>query len=131
MVDSAMTRIRHGFTLVEVMASLLVLTVGLTTAAGLMFYAMHLVRASHGQTIGMATAMTILADPSPLSTDPLLTPNGATTSGYLNGLWVERRESDEISLGRTDASVLVNIDVYDANGGTCLVSVNRRMIKKN
>lgn len=126
-----MSGTRRGFTLVEVMACLLVLTVGLTTAAGLIFYAMHLVRASHGQSIGMATAMTALADPSPLSTDPSLSPSGATTSGYLNGLWVERRESDEISLGGNDASVLVSVDVYDGNGGTCYASVTRRLLKKN
>lgn len=126
-----MNRQRQGFTLIEVMACLLVLALGLTAAAGLMFYGLHLVRASHGKTIGMATAMTVLADPSPLRTDPSLTPSGATTTGYLNGLWVERKESDEISLGGNDASVLVSVDVYDGSGGACYASVTRRLLKKN
>ena len=65
-----MTSSRQGFTLIEVLVCVMVLTLGLTSAAGLMYYAIHLVRTSHGQTIGMATAMTALADPSPLSTDP-------------------------------------------------------------
>lgn len=127
-----MPRAQRGFTLIEVLACLLVLAVGLTAATGMVQYAMHLVRTSHGQSVGMATALTVLADPSPLATDPSLTPNDPTTgnaTGYLNGLWVERRESDELHLGGNEYSVLVSVDVYDGNGGTNYASVVRRLIR--
>lgn len=131
-VEIPMMKHRNGFTLIEVMACLLVIALGLTAAAGLMFYGLHLVRTAHGKTIGMATAMTVLADPSPLKTDPSLTPSGPATSGYLNGLWVVRTESGETSLDTTNklVAVTVNVDVYGGGNGECYASVTRRLIRR-
>jgi len=123
--------IRRAFTLIEVMAGVLVLGLGLLSATALIFYGMRLARSAQNKSIGMATAMTVLADPSPLRTDPSLTPNGATTSGYLNGLWVERSESDPVFLDSPTnkrRAVTITVDVYEASGGSLCASANRRVI---
>ena len=69
-----MSPIRRGYTLIEVMASSLVLSLGLLSACALVFYGLRIIRNAQGKSIGMATAMTILADPSPLKTGSHFTP---------------------------------------------------------
>lgn len=126
-------RTRRGFTLIEVMASVLVVAIGLTAACGLILYGLHLARASHGRTIGMATALSVLDDATPLATDSSQSPDAPTTSGYLNGLWVVRSESAETPLdgaiGKLVA-VTVNVDVFEASNGACYASVSRRVLRQ-
>lgn len=127
-----MRRTHRGFTLIEVMASVLVLAMGLTAACGLILYGLHLVRTAHGRTVGMATAMSVLNDTTPLPTDPSQSPNAPTTSGYLNGLWVVRTETDEMPLdgaNGTLVTVTVNVDVFEASNGECFASASRRLIR--
>lgn len=124
---------RRGFTLIEVMACTLILAMALTAACGLILYGLHLVRSAHGRTVGMATAMSVIADPSPLRTDPSMSPNAPTSSGYLNGLWVVRTESEETPLDGaigTLVAVTVTVDVSDANNGEVFVCTSRRMIRR-
>ena len=130
---SCRLRTRRAFTLIEVMACVLVLGLGLLAATALIFYGLRLARSAHAKSLGMATAMTVLSDPKPLATDSTLSPDGATTSGYLNGLWVERKEADAMALdGATGkrVAVTVTVDVYEANGGALCASANRRIIKR-
>jgi prepilin-type N-terminal cleavage/methylation domain-containing protein len=132
-VELLMNYPRTGFTLIEVMACVLVITLGLSSAIGLVIFGQRLVRKSHGQTIGMATAMTVTVDPSPLKTDPSLSPNAPTSSGYLNGLWVVRTESDETPISGTGGkmvAVTVRVDVYEIDGGDCFASTTRRLIRQ-
>jgi prepilin-type N-terminal cleavage/methylation domain-containing protein len=119
-----------GFTLIEVMACVLVIALGLTAACGLILYGLHLARNSHGRTIGLATAITVLNDPSPLQTDPSMSPNAPSTSGYLNGLWVERKESDPTPLGGRFVAVTVSVDVFEVANGENFAAVTRRMIRR-
>ena len=124
---------RRGFTLIEVMACVLILGLGLLAATALIFYGLRLARSAQAKSLGMATAMTVISDPSPLATDPTLSPSGATTSGYLNGLWVERKEADAVALDGAAGkrvAVTVTVDVYEANGGVLCTSANRRIIKR-
>ncbi len=124
---------RRGFTLIEVMACTLILAMALTAACGLILYGLHLVRSAHGRTVGMATAMSVIADPSPLQTDPSMSPNAPTSSGYLNGLWVVRTESEETPLDGaigTLVAVTVTVDVSEANNGEVFVCTSRRMIRR-
>jgi len=132
-VVRTMRQRRSGFTLIEVLACLLVLTLGLTAACGLVFYGLRLVRNAHGKTIGMTTALTVLVDPTPLRTDPTLSPSGPTTSGYLNGLWVVRTESAATpidGIGGVLVAVTVTVDVYEASNGACYASLSRRLTKR-
>ncbi len=123
----------RGFTFIEVMASVLVLAMGLTAACGLILYGLHLARTAHGRTIGMATAMSVLNDTTPLPTDPSQSPDAPTTSGYLNGLWVVRTETNEMPLDGPAAklvTVTVNVDVFEAANGECYASASRRLIRR-
>jgi prepilin-type N-terminal cleavage/methylation domain-containing protein len=121
-----------GFTLIEVMACVLVLSLGLTAACGLTLYGLHLARSAHGRTIGLATAMTVLNDPSPLQTDPSMSPNAPSSSGYLNGLWVVRTESAPApvdgGVGK-HVAVTVSVDVFEVANGENFASVTRRIIR--
>lgn len=129
---------RRAFTLIEVMACVLVLGLGLLAATALIFYGLRLARGAQGKSLGMATAMTVLSDPKPLATDPTLSPSANAkktsddTSGYLNGLWVVRKESDAADLDATGkrVAVTVTVDVYKVNGGTPCASASRRIIKR-
>jgi len=121
-----------GFTLIEVLACVMVLTMGLISACGLTLYGLRLVAKSRAQTLALATATAVLVDPSPLSTDPSLSPNGASTSGYLNGLWVVRTEVDPVILDGSAKlrSVTVNVDVYNGQNGDAVLSMNRRLLRR-
>lgn len=124
---------RRGTTLIEVMACVLVIAFGLMAAYAMILYGLRLVAKAHGESVGTATAMTVLADPSPLRTDPTLSPDSATSQGYLNGMWVVRQESDPLPLdgaGGKLVSVTVDVDVYETAGGTPLVSVSRRLLRR-
>lgn len=131
--DLTMMRACSGFTLIEVMACILILVMGLTAACGLILYGIHLVRTAHGRTIGVATALSVLEDATPLPTDLSQSPNAATSSGYLNGLWVVRTESNPTpadgAAGKL-VTITVNVDVFEAANGTCYASVSRRLIRQ-
>ena len=81
----------RGFTLIEVLAALIVLTLGMLSAIGLVVYGVQLAQLSIGRTTGMATAMSVAIDARPLPPpDPLWTQSGSMTTGYINGFWIER-----------------------------------------
>jgi hypothetical protein len=126
-----------AYTLIEVLASIMVLTIGLVSAASMVLYGLHFARLAQGRSIGLATAATAVSDPAPLSTDPTLTLDWPSEdSGYLNGLWVERREDDPTPLdGQPLATsklkaVTVSVDVYEGAGGRCVASLTRRVIRQ-
>jgi prepilin-type N-terminal cleavage/methylation domain-containing protein len=119
----------RAFTLIEVMACVLVLGMGLLAATALIFYGLRLARLAQAKSLGMATAMTVLADPKPLPTDPTESPDGATP-GYLNGLWVERQEKDAVTIDADHEAVTIIVDVFESSRGTPCASVNRRIIRR-
>lgn len=128
-----MKRSSGGYTLIEVLASVLVLGIALMAAAGMLLYGLAMARTALGRSIGMATARSVLADATPLPTDAALSPHGPTASGYLNGLWVERKESRPTPLegiGGSLVAVTVSVDVFEASGGRCVASASRRVLRR-
>lgn len=120
-----------GFTLIEVLAALIVLTLGLLSAVGLVVYGIHLAHLSIGRTTGMATALSVAVDARPLPPpDPLWTVSGAKITGYINGFWVEREESDILPLGPGLVSVTVHVDVFETMRGKPLASVSTRIVRR-
>lgn len=125
-------RAERGFTLIEVLACVMILSVGLLSATGLVLYGLRLHSLAHAREIGVVTAESVLGDAEPLPTDPAMTPSGASSSGFLNGLWVERRESGEVDISGgmgTLSSVYVTVDVYESQSGRPIVSLARRVIR--
>lgn len=121
----------RGFTLIEVLAALIVLTLGLLSAIGLVVYGIHMAHLSIGRTTGMATAMSVAVDARPLPPpDPLWTESGPLTTGYINGFWVEREESDVHPLGPGLVSMTVHVDVFETMRGNRLASVSTRVVRR-
>jgi len=141
--------LRRAFTLIEVLAIILIASVGILAATGVVVYAMYLAAQAQAQSTGMGTAMSIAADPQPLlrpdrasdwdasqwtrgSYD--LTSGGAISCecrGYVNGYYVVRSESsaaaDVIATGVRSA--LVTVQVYDRLKGRLLTSYTTRVMR--
>lgn len=142
---------KHGFTLVEVIAILLVVVLGLFSVTGLFIYGLRLANRAQASSTAMATAMGIAVDDAPLL-DPAVSvwsrtatygmddsSGSALASGYVNGYYVIRREeapeADIITgapgtpAGVGARSVHVDVDVYEAQGGEHLASYTTRFVR--
>jgi len=145
-VDGAMTR---GFTLIETLAVLLVVSIGLAAAVGLFSAALRISAQAQGRTTAMATAMSVAVDPTPLL-DPDLAADWTQVStyamdassglaeahGYINGFWVVRRESSaSADILAADAGVVharqvnVDVDVSEVTGGRILASFTTTFVR--
>lgn len=124
---------RSAFSLVEVMAALLVLTLGMLAAIGLVGYGMSLARIALARSVGMATAISVAADPTPLVDATDWTAPATFTGiarGYINGAWVERTESAGEVLATGLSSRLVTVEVYDGLKGRHVCSYQERILRR-
>lgn len=122
---------RRGFTLVETLACLLVLSLGFAAAIVLVAYGLQTVRLSLARSMGMATALTIAADPTPLLPDGVALGSAAgVTRGRINGLWVERREEAGELLANGLRSHLVRVEVYESGDGRRICSYQERLLRR-
>ena len=121
-----------AFTLIEVLASVIVLSVGLCSAIGLMLYGLQLAKLSMGRATGLATAMSVAVDPTPIQpADPLWTVAvPGTTSGYLNGYFVKRVEAAATVIAAGMTASDVRVDVYETFKGRLVASYNQRILKE-
>jgi prepilin-type N-terminal cleavage/methylation domain-containing protein len=123
-----------GFTFIEVLACLLVLSLGIAAAVGMVMYGVMLATRAQGRATGMATALTVAADATPLL-PPGATWSGGTgredAKGYINGFYVVRHEA----LGDGPApgfhSDTVTVDVYDTFKGTPVTSYTTRVLRQD
>lgn len=141
---------RRGFTLFEVLALLLVVSVGMLSVLGLFVHANRLASRLEGTMTGMSTAMSLacasrpyfrdaqLAAQTGFTTPPSLSasPYAFTCQGYVNGFYVTRQEtSDAADILATSAgavtarSVRVDVDVYEAMGGAKVASFATRLVR--
>lgn len=139
-----------GFTMFEVLAMLLVISMGLLAAIGLFVHANRLAARAEGQLTGMATAMSIAYDSQPFFRDatlaaqagwtappPLSTsPYSHSAAGFVNGYYVTRRETSaaaDIVAGAAGAvearTVRVDVDVFESQGGTRVASFSTRLVR--
>lgn len=137
----------RGFTFVEVMAILLVVTIGIGGVVALVMYGTRLSSRAQAETISMATAISVAHDPQPaLALDWVYNPidinspnsQSAESRGYVNGLYVVRRESstpiDIIARSTIDGLVharssLVEVSVYEAMLGDPVTSYATRIVR--
>jgi hypothetical protein len=135
--------------MVEILATLLLLALGLASVIGLLLYAVRLNAQSVASATGVATAWTALYDHRPDRRDPMAgdpawkgelvsgTLNSDTyevlVSGYLNGYFVRRRER-AVTADRIDAGsrfVTVHVDVYNAEDGEPVASLSQRLLRRS
>lgn len=139
---------RHGFTYIEVLAGVLILSVGMFGVIGLVIYGQRLATRAQAQATGMATAMSVAVDPSPLvppadwdATDwtrgayDLTATSGTitcTTSGWVNGLYVVRTETSvpEDIVGPGVRSASVEVVVREATGGRLAAGYTTRIMRQ-
>lgn len=145
-----MSRSRTAFTMFEVLAMLLVISLGLLAVVGLFIHANRLAARAEGQLTGMATAMSIAYDSQPFFRDPDLasqagwtappslstSPYAHSAAGFVNGYYVTRNESSSAadivagSAGSVEArTVRVDVDVYESQGGTRVASFSTRLLR--
>jgi hypothetical protein len=141
---------RRAFTLIEVLAILLVVAIGLAAATGLFTYALKLSFDVQARSTAMSTAMTVAVDGTPLL-DPDLAgdwqvvssyafddPTGtAVTRGLINGYYAVRSErSDTTDIIAQDGAVVharavqVDVDVFETVGGRLMASYSTRMVRQ-
>lgn len=118
--DSA--RFRSGFTLVEVLLSILLLGLGLLAVLGLTLSGTRDATQAMAMATAYSTARSAMYDPKAI--DPTKTASDATVTGYLNGYYVVRTIEESLPLpsggGTTDR---VRVDVYWGNSGDALAGL--------
>jgi len=121
---------RPGFTFFEVLAALVVLTIGVFSAITLVVYGLRLSALANGRATGMATAVSVAADAAPLLGPDHTWTGGANASGRLNGFWVTRVEDDRQAAGPELVSAAVHVDVYESLGGRLVASFDTRILRR-
>jgi Tfp pilus assembly protein PilV len=151
------TRGREGFTFIEVICILLVISIGLMGAIGLVYRGLIVAEKAQGNCTGMVTAMVVANDAQPMlpadmqaswtyssyNFNDLTNTLSATSSGFVNGYYVTRVETtaptDIIAVTPPSAvppntvyarSVSVAVDVYGTLGGTRISSFNTRVVRQ-
>jgi prepilin-type N-terminal cleavage/methylation domain-containing protein len=125
-----------GFSFIEILACLLILGLGVTAAVGMVMYGVLMASRAQGRATGMATAMSVAADPTPLLPKSS-TWNGVKgsgeASGYINNFYVVRHEtrSQDMVLPDGFTSSLVSVDVYDTFQGHAITSFQTRVLRQS
>jgi Tfp pilus assembly protein PilV len=122
-------RARLGFTMLEVLGAVLVLSLGFSAAIGMILYGFHLSKISLARSTALATAMSAAVDPSPLGAGWTAVSPG-TTKGYLNGYYVERTEGSPTVLATGLTTAHVTVDVYETAKGRLVASYDQQLVKK-
>jgi hypothetical protein len=131
-----MKRAMNGFTFVEALACLLVITVGLSAAVALTMYAAVVGVRSQSKATAMSTALSVTIDPSPLMHNAKVQwqsagPSGiGTSAGWINGYYVVRVESAGSTPIAGFASDPVSVDVYDGVRGELVASYTTRLMRQ-
>ena len=112
---------RDAFTLIEVLAIILVLVLGIFSAIALLRYGVSLARDAQAAALALPTAITVLRDVHPLGVPAgdFSKEGGDTWRGYVNGMWVERKVLDKTAIGQ---QVFANVQV-DVSWGSDTSSV--------
>jgi Tfp pilus assembly protein PilV len=141
---------RQGFTFMEVICILLVMTFGLLGVVGLVSYGMSIASRSQGVTSGMATALSVAIDPRPLldqrtASSWEYTPYdmdaagdaSSIARGHINGFYVERTETAKAAdiIARDGGTVYtraatVTVEVYEGFRGETVASYTTHIVRQ-
>lgn len=117
---------RRGFTLIEVLAMLLVLTVGMVGALGLLSFGIRTARESQLQAIGYPTARSLLFDVHPPHQPRWFNVSPTLSEGYVNGVWARRTVEDVVIRGGLTFAT-VTVQVYSTISGDPVITLRERL----
>ena len=122
-----MTR-RSGFTLIEVLAIILVLVLGIFSAVALLRYGVHLARDAQAAALALPTAITVMRDAYPLGVPAgdFGSKGADSWEGYVNGMWVERKVEDKALVGQ-QVFATVQVDVSWGRDTSLVLSLRERV----
>jgi prepilin-type N-terminal cleavage/methylation domain-containing protein len=134
-----MNHSRSGFTFIEVLACLLVVSLGIAAVVSLTLYAEIMSERAQAKSTAMSTALAVAIDPSPLlhvnaskQWTTSINKGSITSTGWINGYYVVRVESQ--ALGSTPcagfSSNPVSVDVYGGVRGTLVASYTTRIMEQ-
>ena len=117
-----------GFSFVEVLCVLLILTIGMLSAVALLRYGVRLAKEAQSAALAYPTARTLLYDAAPDGVDPSdwTTVNADTREGFINGLWARRTVSDRQVRGNLTFAT-IKVEVYWSDTGERSVTLQERI----
>ena len=141
MIDAPMNR--SGFTLVEIIATMMLLAFGLVAVIGMVQYAARLSAESQTRATALITAQSVLADPEPggLSADDSVDSDGDdwmldgsfsdasfVVRGFINGYYVHRTEERDALVDNRHHMAWVTVQLF--SNGQKVVHLKRRMLRR-
>jgi prepilin-type N-terminal cleavage/methylation domain-containing protein len=120
--------VNRGFSFVEVLCVLLILTVGMLSAIALLRHGVRLSKAAQSASLAFPTARTLLYDTSPSGVEPADWGSAGADSwqGYVNGLWAKRTISDSVVRGNMTYAT-VKVEVFWSDTGDRSVTLVERI----
>jgi Tfp pilus assembly protein PilV len=115
----------RAFSLVEILAALLVLVLGFAAVAGLFLRGLTVAARAQADSTAWTTAHTLVVDAAPLGLVPT-----AAGEGWLNGWYVRRQRGASDVLGPGLVSVQVTATVYDGRDGRELARESMRFLER-
>lgn len=115
----------RGFSFLEVLCVLLILTLGMLSAVALLRYGLRLSQAAQSASLAYPTARSLLHDAKPLGVAAAdwSSPSASTWQGYVNGMWVKRTVADQTVVGDLIfASVTVEVFWSDSSSRSLTLS---------
>ena len=141
---------RSAFTLLEIMATLLLLAFGLVSVIGMVQYATRLSATAQGQSTALITGQTVMLDPQPMGlvadvgdangdswwadgniTAPQTGSYSFKVWGFINGYFVERLEESDAadSVGEGDHRwAWITVRIF--SGDKPVTSIRRRLLRR-
>ena len=140
--DMPKSVIRRGFTLIEIIATMLLMAFGLVSVIGLIQYAARLSAESQTRATAMVTAQTVLVDPQPAELiadiddangddwylEGSLLSSPFTVRGYINGYYADRLEEWAPSIDGQHRWSWVTVRLF--SGGEQVIELKRRMMRR-
>lgn len=141
----------RGFTLIEVLATLLLLSFGVASVIGMVHYAIRISADSQSRATAMATAETVLLDPTPLglSADPgdgdgdgwradgTISASATgdydfVVDGWINGYYLHREERSTAADVVDDSQrwATITVQVYAGAEDRYLTTLRRRLLRR-
>ena len=142
---------RRGFTLIEILATLLLLAFGVASVIGMVHHATRISADSQGRATAMASAESVLLDPTPLGVSadlgdadgdgwradgsiaaPVAGDYDFVVEGWLNGYYLHREERSGVDdvVDPAHRWATITVQVYAGDSDRYLTTLRRRLLRR-